>query len=169
MKRLTILRHGKAQESASPDDDFTRALHPKGAKELKRLKRPLKRARPAIDLIIASSAARTRDSAEVVAAEIGYDGRILLDDELYEATPSTVLHILSNIPEDAEHLLLVGHNPAAEGLVSGLCAGSSQRMNVDMPTGGLAQLKLEIFWWQQIRWGCGSLQALVRPSMLKTK
>ncbi len=169
MKLLSIIRHGRSEPLDSTGDDFHRCLLPKGRKDLHRLKKPLAKIETAVDLITASPAARAQQSAEYLAEQIGYSGRILIDEEIYEAAPSTLLQRLSNLPEDAAHVLLIGHNPGVEGLISGLCAGSSRRMNVSMPAAGMAHLHLEIYWWQQIRWGCGILQALLRPKYLAKK
>ena len=47
-----------------------------------------------------------------------------------------------------------------------LCAGSSLRLNMHLSTGGLAHMELEIYWWQQVRWGCGELQLFVNPKRM---
>ena len=166
IKRLTVVRHGKATDAGDADDDHARELVKKGAKDLRRLTRVLQRLDSPVDLLVTSPALRAVQSAEVLADCIGYDDRLLVEDEIYGATPATLLHVVSNLPESAEHVLVVGHNPGLEGLISGLCAGSSLRLNMHLSTGGLAHMGLEIYWWQQVRWGCGELQLFVNPKRM---
>lgn len=168
-KRLTIVRHGRATDAVAPEEDRVRELVSKGEKDLRRLKGVIKRLDVPVDLVVTSPALRALQSAEVLAAAIGYDGRILVEEEIYGAAPATLLDIASNFPESAEHVLLVGHNPGVEGLVSGLCAGSSLRLNMNMSTAGLAHISLEVYWWQQVRWGCGELQLFVNPRRIPKK
>lgn len=168
-KHLTIVRHGKAADAATPEEDPGRELIAKGEKDLVRLKRVIRRLDEPIDLIVTSPALRARQSAEVLATAIGYEERILEDAEIYAATPAALLQVVSNLPEDTSHVLLVGHNPGLEGLISGLCAGASPRLNMHLPTAGLAHLALEIYWWQQVRWGCGELQLFIAPKRIPRK
>jgi phosphohistidine phosphatase len=79
------------------------------------------------------------------------------------------LHILSSVPAEIEHAVIIGHNPGMEALVSGLCTGSTVRLNLSMPTAALAHLELDIRWWNQIRWGCGQLKILLKPKLLRTR
>ncbi len=86
---------------------------------------------------------------------------------VYLADADTLLTLLSEAPQDKEHVVLVGHNPGMEELVAGLCTGAPPHLNLQMPTATLAHLRLEIFWWNQIRWGCGQLQLLITPKVLR--
>lgn len=167
MKLLSIIRHGKAETIEEAGDDLQRQLLGKGRKDLRRSARALARFQPPVDMIISSPAARAVSSAEALAKELDYPHSIVLEQEIYEAAPATLLHVLSTISEGVEHLLLVGHNPGLTGLISGLCAGSSMRLTVQMPTAAVAHIQLELFWWQQVRWGCGELQALVYPKLMR--
>ncbi|MEZ4832545.1 MAG: hypothetical protein R2873_11200 [Caldilineaceae bacterium] len=91
----------------------------------------------------------------------------MLEERIYEAAPVTLLEILREQPASAEHLLLVGHNPGLEMLVSGLCSGDDSRLNLKLPTAGVAHIQLEVMRWRQVRWGCGVMQFLVTPRSLK--
>jgi phosphohistidine phosphatase SixA len=66
-----------------------------------------------------------------------------------------------------EHVLIIGHNPGMQELISGLAAGSPQRLGINVPAAGLAHLTLEIYGWNQIRWGSGTLHSLIRPKLLR--
>jgi phosphohistidine phosphatase len=110
---------------------------------------------------------RTRQTVDRFARVLDYGEPVIWEEELYGADSGTLLDILSSIPAETEHAAIIGHNPSMEALVSGLCTGSTVRLNFAMPTAALAHLALDIYWWNQIRWGCGQLQILIKPKLLR--
>jgi phosphohistidine phosphatase len=167
MKVLTIIRHAKAAPSEEYTNDFDRPLTARGYKDVKHVAEVLTRLEIPVDWLISSPALRTRQTVEKMAAMLDFSESIICPDAAYLADANTLLTLLSEVPQDREHVVLVGHNPGMEELVAGLCTGSPPHMNITMPTATLAHLHLEIFWWNQIRWGCGQLQLLVTPKVLK--
>ena len=101
----------------------------------------------------------------IAAAEISVE--LQWEPAVYEASCDTLLELLSNVPPSAEHTVLVGHNPGVAELVAGLVAGGPGKLGLHMATGALVQMTLELFWWNQIRWGCGRLEMMVTPKALK--
>ena len=167
MKTLTIIRHAKAESPEEFVNDFDRPLAPRGRKDAGHVAKFLTRLEPPIDWLISSPAVRTRQTMEQIATGLAFGESIIWQDSVYLADAETLLHVLSETPQDIEHVVLVGHNPGMEELIAGLCTGSPPHLNLAMPTAALAHLHLEIFWWNQIRWGCGQLQLLVTPKALK--
>lgn len=169
MRTLTIVRHAKAEAGGLTAKDFDRDLAPRGQKDIKRMAKLIAKLDPRVDLIVSSPAARARQTAEIMARELDFTHPILWEDEIYNAKAITLLAVLQSLPEDAQHIAFVGHNPGMEGLVAGLSSGSTHRLNVRMPTAAMATLELEIYWWNQIQWGCGQLQMLIKPKLLRNK
>lgn len=167
MKTLTIIRHAKAESPEEFANDFDRPLSARGRKDAGHVAKFLTRLEPPIDWLISSPAVRTRQTMEQIAAELDLHESIAWQESIYLADVETLLHVLSETPQDMEHVVLVGHNPGMEELVAGLCTGAPPHLNLTMPTAALAHLHLEIFWWNQIRWGCGQIQLLVTPKALK--
>ena len=89
------------------------------------------------DVVISSDAVRARLTAEAVAEAARYAGEILLDPQLYMASPADILSLLRTVRENAETVMIVGHNPGLEELVEQL-TGERQ----DLPTAALAQIVL---------------------------
>jgi phosphohistidine phosphatase len=167
MKALTIIRHAKAERPEGFANDFDRPLNERGRKDAVRLADLLKRIDPTVDWWVSSPALRTRETTELLAASYGYTKNFVWEMSIYEAAPDTLLTLLMQTPQNAEHVVLVGHNPGMAELVAGLAAGEPGRLNLHMPTGGLAHLTMEIFRWQQIRWGCGQLALLSSPKVIR--
>jgi len=167
MRTLTIIRHAKAEPAVPNIDDFDRVLTPRGVKDIKRMAKLLVKLEPPIDLIVSSPATRARQTAEMLAARIDHQRPILWKNEIYGGGANGLLGILQGLPEDAIHVVLIGHNPGSEALIGGLSAGAPHQLSVRMPTTAVANLHLEIFWWSQIRWGCGQLHLLMKPKILR--
>lgn len=163
MKHLTILRHAKAAAYGDYPVDFDRPLTGKGRKQIPRIMRALKGNKKSIDWIVSSPALRARQTAELVAQTLGRPQKIIWDERIYEASAPTLLGLLQEVPDSAEHVLIVGHNPGLESLTAGLCTGNEARLCLRLTTAGLAHLRPEIVRWRQLRWGCGELRVLTAP------
>lgn len=169
MKYLTIYRHAKTERAEDPTKDFERQLTPRGIKDSHQMAEILTEFEPGIDWIVSSPAQRTRETTNIAVEVLNFKRAIVWQDAIYEADAETLLAVLAQVPADMEHALIVGHNPGMEELVSGLAAGAPTRLGITMATAGIAYLTLEIFGWNQIRWGCGTIHCLLRPKMLRSK
>jgi len=167
MKKLTIIRHAKAVDAAPAIADFDRPLTKRGLKDAERIGKLLAELTPTVDWVLSSPARRTRETTTAVVDSLGYNGRIQWADSAYLAEAESWLHLLGHVPPEIEHVTIIGHNPGVADLVAGLTAGSAPRLNLAFPTAALAHLELEIFWWNQIRWGCGQLHLLLTPRALR--
>ena len=164
---LTVLRHARAKHSSDSGGDIDRPLAKSGFKQLASVALLLATAKEPPDWIVASPALRARQTAEKIAELIGYTRNIGWNDRIYAAAPYTLLTVLQETHDSARHVLLVGHNPGAAHLVSGLCAGTDGRMNLRFPTAGMAHFELEIARWRQLHWGSCELRFLVAPRFLE--
>lgn len=164
---LTVLRHAKAKTFSSSGGDMDRPLANSGYKQLQRVYRLLASVKEKPDWIVASPALRTRQTAEKIAELTGYSRNIGWNDSIYAAAAHTLLGVLQETHDSARHVLLIGHNPGAAQLVSGLCGGTAGRMNLRLPTAGMAHFTLEIARWRQLHWGNGELRFLIAPRFLK--
>ncbi|MEZ4868361.1 MAG: histidine phosphatase family protein [Caldilineaceae bacterium] len=167
MKSLSIIRHAKAAPPEKYATDFERPLTKRGVKDIKEIAKIDANLKPAVDWIISSPAARTRETTLILAESLGYTKTIQWEERAYLAEAEQWLELLRNIPPDMEHVLVVGHNPGLSDLAAGLVAGAASYLNLHLPTAALAYLELEIFWWNQIRWGCGRLHLLLPPKPLR--
>ena len=84
MKTLHLLRHAKS--SSSDDlDDRERVLSRRGREAARRLGKHLPAMLGPIDLVLCSSALRTRETMDLVLAGFSPRPRSLIEDELYLA------------------------------------------------------------------------------------
>lgn len=138
MRRLLLLRHAKAVPATEPLADIARPLADRGERDARRIGERLQHHHPRPDLILASPAARTLQTAELLAAALDYPrDAIALERRLYLAEPATLGDIIAAQDAAIERLLIVGHNPGLTELVHELLP----RFVVDdLPTGAIVAL-----------------------------
>jgi len=162
MKLLMILRHAKSSWKESGLTDHDRPLNKRGERDAPRMGRQLAAEGVLPELIVSSTAVRAWTTAREVAGACGFDGDIRATGELYLADPSTILELLSQVPDRYQRVMIVGHNPGSEELVR-LLTGRDETM----PTAALAQVRLPIATWSELGpRSRGELLALWRPKEL---
>ena len=71
-----------------------------------------------LDRIVASSAARTKETAEIIAAGVGSSCPLIVRERLYNATADSFASAVGQECDDDEtSVLVVGHNPGIGGLM----------------------------------------------------
>lgn len=109
---LYIVRHAKAEDRAIFMPDHDRQLTSDGIITAARMGRYLHGKAILPDVIISSTAPRAKDTAMVIAEQIGYDPvEIRLDDGLFDGGPKAYLAALNTLPASAQSAMIVGHNP----------------------------------------------------------
>ena len=117
-RQLIVLRHGDA-ENGYGIEDFDRALALRGYAEVELVANWLLRETYVPDLILGSSAERAVATAFHGGRIFELDEtEITFDQSLYLATKAILLDLISKLPEEASRVMIVGHNPGLEDLVS---------------------------------------------------
>jgi len=169
MKRLTLLRHGKSDWSEPYHTDFERPLKARGRRDVPCMGEYLASLDLTPDLIVSSPAERARQTAELFAEAVGYGGAIRWEKAIYGASVGELMTVLRRQPDDAEHIVLIGHNPGFEELASYLIGGDPHGLAKDirLPTAAAAHILLDATSWRDVQINCGQLQWLVTPKMLR--
>jgi phosphohistidine phosphatase len=164
MKTLLLLRHAKSSWKQPELDDHERPLNKRGKKEAPKVGRYLKDNHLVPDLVISSTARRAHDTAQAVADESGFDKPIELYQDLYMSEAACYLDILQRLPDSVNRVLVVGHNPDLDTLLT-LLTDVTQHMN----TAALAQIDLPISSWSELNEATdGRLQSLWAPHEKET-
>lgn len=90
------------------------------------------------DVIMTSDAVRAHTTAQAVAAAAGYSREIVADPSLYLAKPEDLIDVLNSVTDEADTVLIVGHNPGLEELVQLLTGeyhglGTATLVELDVP------------------------------------
>ena len=162
MKTLLVLRHAKSSWNDPEPDDHARPLNKRGRRDGPRMGELMRKYGLMPDIVISSDAVRAQLTADAVAEAARYAGEILLDPRLYMASPADILSLLRTVRENAETVMIIGHNPGLEELVEQL-TGERQ----DFPTAALAHIVLEIDQWRDLTLSTrGTLLGHWRPKEL---
>lgn len=145
MKTLLLLRHAKSSWKDEELDDHERPLNKRGKRDAPRMGQLLCDEQLLPDLIVSSSAKRTRRTAELIAEAAGYRGETRVLGDAYEAGGARLLELIRNFPEPAARVVLVGHNPGLEELLEQL-TGEYRPLS----TAALAQLEIPCENWSEI-------------------
>ncbi len=146
MKRtLVIIRHAKSSWSNPLQSDFERPLNERGKKEAPEMGERLKEMGVIPDLIVASSANRTRQTAKRIAKETGYDAdKIKWEEKLYHCIPSVFEEVIYELSDKVKTVFIVAHNPGITEFVNQL----SPDFSIDnMPTCGMVGTHVETDEW----------------------
>lgn len=149
MHRLHLLRHAKSTRDEELEDK-ERPLSRRGRDSSRRIGETLKAGIGPIDLVLCSSALRTRETAELVLGGFKPRPRILFEDGLYLAGPKALLRRLTQLDEKAGSVLVIGHNPGLHELAIALAAPDSPGYRAlaggKFPTGARASFVIDGAW-----------------------
>jgi len=167
MKWLTLLRHGKSVRDVELATDHERPLAPRGRQDAALVGRTMAGSDLVPDVIVSSPAVRARQTAEIYARNADFAGPARLAEAIYLGDAQDLLEVVRSLPEEAEHALLVGHNPGFEEFAALLLGIPASAAGVRMPTAAAAHLELPIETWSETQAGSALLLWLLIPRLLK--
>ena len=158
MKRLFIVRHGKAVPHGSMPD-FERDLAPRGIHDVQTLGTWSLPARHVGAPCCVSPSHRTLQTALLLLSSWNEpESAMTLEPEAYLASDRAWLRWI-NAWDDAHATgWVVGHNPGLSELVERLTD-----QNLWLPTSGLAEIELHVDRWDEVFAGTGRLRGLFTP------
>ena len=123
MKRILLVRHGKAVKSGD-ESDYARLLSTSGRKNIYMLAESLKKdSTCSFDGFYSSIALRAFESAVIIAEESGFSrDNVQINESIYSQDMEAVLHCVETISERYNNVCIVGHNPLLEKLASYFCS-----------------------------------------------
>jgi phosphohistidine phosphatase len=158
MLTLYLLRHAKSSWDDESKQDFERPLANRGRKACALIGEVIEEKGIDFDLVLVSTALRTRQTIELVKERAKFRGEVRYDERIYEATVSQLLEVISQVDNDRKSVLLVGHNPGLEGLLT-LLTGEDVRVT----TANLAKIKIKATKWSANLANKGTLDWIIKP------
>jgi phosphohistidine phosphatase len=119
-RRLILLRHAKSDWPDVPDRD--RPLAKRGRRDAPRIGRWLHEHGYQPDVVVVSAAARTRQTWDLVAPELGGSPAVHFEPRAYAASALTLLYLVQELPARYRTALLIAHNPGLSELATSLAA-----------------------------------------------
>jgi phosphohistidine phosphatase len=165
---LYLLRHAKSSWQEGGLDDRARPLNERGHHAAHLVAAHLAR-QTTPDLVLCSSALRTRETFEHIARAFATSPRVSFEDALYLANARALLARIEAVDDNVMTLLAIGHNPGLHELASGLARHGPRhdraRLAAKFPTAALASFRLAGP-WRGIGYAPIALSEFIVPSDL---
>ncbi len=164
MKTLFAIRHAKSSWSDTGVTDHERPLNERGRRDCASMAQALRERQIVPDVILSSSAVRTRATAESLASALDRpadDIRICRD--WYLASAARWLEAIQQIDEGFETAFVVGHNPGMNELADRILR---HEVLPDFPTLAIAWIELDVSYWGEADWKTGRLREFLTPRNL---
>lgn len=165
-RRLVLVRHAQAAQSSQSDD--RRELTDAGRATAAAQGRWLADSGIQPDHALVSAAVRAEQTWQEMAAAAGWDLDAESSPGLYSAEPDTALDLVSEAPEEARTVVVVGHNPTMASLAqmlddgTGDPAAQQQLLTGGFPAGALAVFEYDGS-WSDLQLGSARLVAVHLP------
>ena len=166
MPALYLLRHAKSSWDDPSLTDRERPLAQRGRRDAKRMREHLRSVRCEPELVLCSSAVRTRETLELLRPAIDTSS-VEIEDELYAASSDELLERTRRVPDTVASVMLIGHNPGLQELALALASAGDEleRLAAKFPTAALATLAVATS-WSRLTPADTTLTAYVVPKQL---
>lgn len=146
MKTLLLMRHAKSSHDEPGTTDHDRPLNERGRRDAPRMAELLREHELIPDVIISSTAVRARETAQLVAETLDFDGPLDAQRTLYLTSADAYLDACRALVDEPATVLVIGHNPSMAELVARLSDDYHE-----FPTAALAHFELKIKSWADLR------------------
>ncbi len=145
MKTLYLIRHAKSSWKDITLDDFERPLNKRGKHDAPFMGKLLKKSGVKPDIIYSSPAKRAKETAKMIAEQIGYNKEIQYEKKIYESNLVGLKNVIHFIDDRNQIVFLFGHNPGLNIFVEDFCAFYD-----NIPTCGIVRLDFSCDSWSEI-------------------
>jgi len=163
MKTVYLFRHAKSSWDDPQLSDFERPLNERGKRDAPRMGQVLatKNVNPA--LWVSSPARRAWSTAKKVAAALSVQTTAIAKvAALYHAEPEALLQTIRNQPDEADSVIIFGHNPGLTDFATLLCDYAFG----NIPTSGVACMRFAAETWAEVDYHQGELVFFEYPKKL---
>lgn len=170
MKRVVLVRHAKSSWDDPEQEDIVRPLNERGRLAAPVIGAWLAERKIEPDLVATSPAARCVQTWDKIKHHLGRAPKPKIEKALYMADPSTMMKVLTNMPDDADTVLVIGHQPGlssfARKLANGTVPSSCSRSFTKFPTASAAVIEFDTDVWSNAKFGEGEFRNFATPKDL---
>ncbi len=145
MKKLLLMRHAKSSWKDVSLSDHERPLNKRGKRAAPRMGLLLTDKDLIPDTILCSTARRARSTVERLLETCDFTGDVRYLEDLYHADYATYLDFLSDLPDEANLVMIVGHNPEMNQFLHVVCDVYDH-----MPTAAIALIEFTGDTWSAL-------------------
>ncbi|MCF8332249.1 MAG: histidine phosphatase family protein [Bacteroidales bacterium] len=164
MKTLYFVRHAKSSWDNPELQDIERPLLEKGKKRTKKMIDYLMSKNVQIDLMISSHARRALDTAHILSHAFQYpEDKIKIYRMIYSGTEQQIANQLFDMPQDVNHLWIIGHNPTITNF-----ANIFLKEKIDyLQTSGVVSISFPVDSWDKLSGSDHKVNFVMYPRKLK--
>ena len=151
-KQLLLVRHGKSDWGNADLKDFDRPLNKRGKENAPEMAERLLRRDFKLDLMVSSPAKRAKSTAKYFAEAYGVE-HITYEESIYEANTTALLKVVNGLNDDADTVIMFGHNPGFTDFTNEL----SDTDIYNIPTAGMVLVSFPFESWKMVSRGTGEL------------
>jgi phosphohistidine phosphatase len=143
MKTLILMRHAKSSMDGKKQEDWERPLNKRGKKNAVTLAKALQEKGIVPEVILASAAVRSHQTAELLIEELKFRGDVHYLAHLYKGEVDSYLFEIKRLLDQEKCVLVIGHNPMLESFLQMVSAKVES-----LPTASLAFLNVPVESWK---------------------
>lgn len=162
MKTIVLFRHGKSDWNVHFENDHDRPINKRGINAAKKMGKYLADIKEIPELLISSTAHRTRETIELAAQSGNWKSECIFEPRIYGGSPNVLIEIIKNIDEKFNSICLIGHEPNFSSFISKSCNEKFHRF----PTASMAKIVYNKDKWVNVMFGSGQLEWIKRPKEL---
>jgi phosphohistidine phosphatase len=170
MLTLTLFRHAKSSWELNGLDDRERPLNARGIAAAPRMGAFMQENRIRPELVLCSTAVRTRQTADLAIAELKPAPKVKHERALYLADPFLLLERVRKTTRTVKHLMIIGHNPGLQILGIELIGDGDPELikaiSDKLPTAAVAAVTFDAKSWSDVGPGKGRLVHFATPKLL---
>ena len=141
---IYFVRHASAgQRKLNPKKDEKRGLDSEGVHQCTQMGRILTAMETSVEAVVSSPLKRATQTAALVANEIGYEGKLSLENGLRPEAKYEQFRDMLRKHAKADSLILVGHNPNFSEFLGHLIAENGSRAYVELKKAAVAKVESE--------------------------
>lgn len=160
MKRIILNRHAKSDWDNPELSDYERVLSKRGLSDAPLMAKKFAERNIKVDYLYSSSAVRAKTTAEYFIKELNLNqNNYSFEREIYGSGTSFIRTNTQNLSDNIDCVMYFGHNPDFTSLITyytGEIIGN-------LPTCGIAVIKFDVDYWNQINDNNGKLEVFDYP------
>lgn len=145
-KSVILFRHGKSDWYAKYDSDHDRPLAKRGIRDAKRMGEFLSKRAEVPELILSSTALRTRETTKLAIGAGNWNLDIELEEKVYEASVEETINIIKSQDDKYNSMCLVGHEPILSTIITLI----DNKKKIKFPTATMARISFSASEWKRV-------------------
>ena len=145
-KSVILFRHGKSDWDAQYDSDHDRPLAKRGIRDAIRMGKFLSKRAEIPELILSSTALRTRETTKLAMEAGDWDVDFELEKKIYEASLGEIIDIIKSQEDKYNSICLVGHEPIFSTIITLI----NNKKRIKFPTATMARISFYTSDWKRV-------------------